>query len=142
MYWKAGSNRITAPTIMCYTIGQVHDLRLTLVTEEGDKLTNGYLFVANSSEASLIKAKLASESQYKEIRGAFDGNCLLGHIGAGRETPIDFRVQFPEGTAEGYWIISILVGHNDGTEQAAASLWLMTWPDLWHESWQELWGAD
>lgn len=127
---------------MCYTIGQAHELRLTLATEAGDKLTNAYLFVANSSDVGLIKAKLASESQYREIGGVFDGNCLLGQIAAGGETPIDFLVEFPEGTPDGYRIISILVGHDDGTKLVATSLWLMTWQELWHASWQELWRAD
>lgn len=127
---------------MCYTIGQAHELRLTLVTEESEKLTNAYLFVANSSDAGLIKAKLASESQYKEIRGVFDSNCFLGHISAGRETPVDLQVEFPEGTPDGYRIMSILVGQDNGTEFVATWLWLMRWQELWHESWQELWRAD
>ena len=116
MYWKKGTSRVTTPTIGAHTVGTNLDLHLTLVTESGETLKNAYLFTAMPEFAGLMQAKLSTESTYKTIKGSFDANCFLGSIGASTETTIDFRIAFPSGTADGYRIIPVMVGHDDGAD--------------------------
>lgn len=141
MYWLKGTSRITTPTILSYVIGEAQDFRLSLVTDTGETLTDAFLFVSDHAYAGLVKAKKASDSAYREIMGPYDTWCYLGPIAAESETPIDFRIEFPAGTTDGYRIISILVGHGDGIQQSTPHL-SSNYPDLWHEDWSELWAAD
>ena len=116
MYWQKGTSKITTPTIPGYTIGENYDFSLALVTETGEVLTNTYLFVGQPEFAGLLQAKLHSESEYKTVQGPFDANCFLGYIPEASETTIDLRIAFPEGTDDGYRIVPVLVGHDDGAE--------------------------
>lgn len=138
MYWLQDTAQITTPTIPAYTIGEDLDFTLTLVTEAGEELTDAYLFVADVSYAGLLQAKLSTESEYQEIREPFDATCFLGYIAAETQTDIDFRVSFPEGTDDGYRVIPILVGHDDGAERANP-YFVGEWEELWSDSWGDLW---
>jgi hypothetical protein len=138
MYWKKGTNRITTPTILKLIIGTPEDLQLTLVTETDEILSNTYLFTAQPEFASLMQAKKSTDVSFRTIMGPFDANCFLGYIPGSSETVIDLRIDFPDGTNDGYRIIPIMVGHNDGAE-APNPLFEDDWPELWHESWPELW---
>ena len=138
MHWKTGTGRITTPTVLSYIIGLPLDFRLTLVTGAGETLTDTCLFVADDTLSGLVKAKKASGSVYREIMGPYDTTCYLGHIAAESETPVDFRIEFPGGTDDGYRIIPILVGHGDGIQQPNPYL-DSGYPDLWHEDWPEVW---
>lgn len=144
MYWLKDTSRITTPSISAYTIGEDLDFTLTLVTEAGEGLTDAYLFMGDASYAGLLQAKLSTEDEYQEIREAFDASCFLGYIAAETEVDIDFRVSFPESTSDGYRVISILVGHDDGAERAnpyfvgdwSSEPWSDSWDDeLWEEEW-------
>lgn len=138
MYWKKGDNKIAAPTVLAYTIGEAYDMQLTLVTEAGEELTNAYLFVADGSFAGLMKAKKASESTYREIREAFNAECFLGDLAAQTVTVIDIRVEFPHGTADGYRIVPIAIGYGDGTA-LSNPLFISDWPVLWLDDWCSEW---
>lgn len=141
MYWKKGDNKIAAPTVLAYTIGQTYDMQLTLVTEAGEELTNAYLLVADGSFAGLMKAKKASESTYREIREAFNAECFLGDLASETGTVIDIRVEFPPGTADGYRIVPILIGHGDGTV-LPNPFFVSDWPVLWLDEWISVWAED
>lgn len=143
MYWLKGTSRITTPSIPAYTIGTDLDFTLTLTTETGEDLAGAYLFVADVSHAGLLQAKSSTDSEYQEIREPFDATCFLGYIAAETQTDIDFRVSFPEGASDGYRVITILVGHDDGAERANPYFvgeWEYVWLDSWDEHlWSEEW---
>jgi len=141
MYWKKGDNIITTPTILKFIIGTPEDLQLTLVTVSGESLENAYLFVAQPEFAGMVRAKKATDSEYMTIMGPFDANCFLGYIGAASETAIDLRIDFPEGTDDGYRIIPVMMGHDDGAE-APNPHYYDDWPMLWHDGWPEMWAEN
>ena len=136
MYWKKGTSTVTTPTIPGYTIGENYDFSLVLVTETGEELHDAYLFVPQPECAGLMQAKLPSESEYKAVQGPFDANCSLGYIPEATETTIDLRIAFPEGTSDGYRIIPLLVGHDDGA-QPPNPHFSDDWSDLWQDDWAD-----
>lgn len=136
MYWKNGTEKIAAPTIPSYTIGENYDFTFTLVTEAGEELDGAYLFCADPDHSELLQAKLSSESSYKNIKGPFDATCILGYIAGSTETSIDIRIAFPESTSDGYRVITLLVGQDAVAEQESP-YFFDDWTDFWFDDWTD-----
>lgn len=141
MYWRFGTETISAPTFPLHVIGTSIDMTFTLVTEGGEKLNDAYLFTARAEQAGILQAKLSCESTYKNIQGPFDATCYLGQIPADSETSIDIRIDFFEGSDEGYVVIPILLGHDDEA-RVPNTLFDDDWVELWRDKWDELWGDE
>ncbi|MFH1114797.1 MAG: hypothetical protein V1792_12855 [Pseudomonadota bacterium] len=141
MYWKLSGGRIGVLTIPLYTMGDEQVFSITLTTESGEEEQSAYLFTTQSSCVGLLQAKRASDTAYMAIMGPFDANCFLGHIPSESEVELDFLVHLPEGSAEGYAIIRVMVG--DGAVARLPNPYFATdWPELWHEEWLDLWHGD
>jgi hypothetical protein len=123
-----------------HTVGTDCDFALTLVTQADEALNDAYLFIALPELSGLVQAKRSNESVYRAVMGPFDANCFLGYIPADTETSIDVRIAFPGTTADGYRIITLMVGHDDYAQQANPNF-SHDWPEIWHEEWPELFQA-
>lgn len=126
--------------------GQNYDFSLTLVTESGEDLENAYLCVLLPEQAGIVSAKLATESEYRQVQGVWNPECFLGHIQASTQTEIDLRLSFPSGFTEGMTALTLFVGHGAAITPPS-DLWETTiddgfWSDnltdeFWRDDWQE-----
>lgn len=143
MYWKYDGNRIVTPTIPFYAIGDDEDFTLTLYTEAGEELVGGYLCVADTDYVGILWAKAAEDSTYQSVGGLFNPSCILPGMAESSSQDIDFRLNLPDGSAQGPHAVPLVILYGDEARLGATGgQWLDDWtPALWHDSWvsPELW---